>query len=398
MSQGRLWNRDFSIALGMSVFLAFVFYLLVTSMAGYAALRFAAGEAQAGMAASAFVLGSVLTRTAAGKLLDVVGRRRLLVLSMVTAVLVSLAYFVVGDLVLLIAARLLHGMMFGVGHTVLAAGVQDLIPSERRSEGTGYFAASVTLSSALGPLIAVTTVGEWGYQALFAISLGFSLVGCLGLFFLRLPERELSAAQRRRALSLRPSSMVDAEGLRMGIVIFLSGAAYSAVLAFLAAHAQGIPGGSPTYFMCFALSSLLARLSIGRVQDRRGDNIVLYPLFVSFAGSCTLLALWPTQAGLALAGLLGGFGYGSLITCAQAIAVRMAGPARVGLVTSTYLLSMDLGLGLGAILLGLAAGPFGYEVVYLLAAGLVVLAGGAYFLLHGHKPEAGPAGAAGARG
>src|SRR5699024_214145 len=74
MSPGRLWNKDFTVALSISVFLGFVFYLLVTAMVGYAVQRFAAGEAEAGLASTAFVLGSVLTRPLAGKLLDVVGR------------------------------------------------------------------------------------------------------------------------------------------------------------------------------------------------------------------------------------------------------------------------------------------------------------------------------------
>lgn len=284
MSQRRLWNKDFIVALSISVFLAFVFYLLVTSMVGYAVLRFAAGETAAGFASTAFVLGSVLTRPVAGKLLDVVGRRRLLTVSLLLAVVVSIAYFFVDSLSLFILSRLAHGMMFGAGHTTLNAAAQDLIPSERRSEGSGYFAASMTLASAFGPLIAATTVDEWGYGVLFGVSLGFSLIALIGLPFLRLPEHRLTAAQLRNALSLSPRTFVDAEGFRMGVVIFLTGAAYSAFLAFLAthvAHAAEAAGtsssASPLYFLGFAVSSLTARLTIGRVQDHHGDNVVLYP-------------------------------------------------------------------------------------------------------------------------
>ncbi|GAA4515864.1 MFS transporter [Brevibacterium yomogidense] len=404
MSQRRLWNKDFIVALSISVFLAFVFYLLVTSMVGYAVLRFAAGETAAGFASTAFVLGSVLTRPMAGKLLDVVGRRRLLTVSLVLAVVVSIAYFFVDSLSLFILSRLAHGMMFGAGHTTLNAAAQDLIPSARRSEGSGYFAASMTLASAFGPLIAVTTVEEWGYGVLFGVSLAFSLIALIGLPFLRLPEHRLTAAQLRNALSLSPRTFVDAEGFRMGVVIFLTGAAYSAVLAFLATHVAlateavgASSSASPLYFLGFAVSSLTARLTIGRVQDHHGDNVVLYPLFITFALSCVIVAVWPTVWGLAIAGLLAGFGYGSLITCAMAIAVRTAGLSRVGLVTSTYLLSMDLGLGLGAIVLGAAAGAWGFEALYLLCAVLIALAGGWYALVHGRFPRAGREGAPGRR-
>ena len=399
MSPGRLWNKDFTVALSISVFLGFVFYLLVTAMVGYAVQRFAAGEAEAGLASTAFVLGSVLTRPLAGKLLDVVGRRRMLTLSLVLAATVSLAYFFVDTLWLFILSRLVHGMLFGMGHTALNAAAQDLIPPARRSEGSGYFAASMTLASALGPLIAIASVDRFGYPTLFGISLAFSLVALLGLPFLRLPERRLTAQQLRTALSPSPRTLIDLEGLRMGVVILLNGAAYSAVLAFLATHAAQADGtsgsASPLYFMSFAVSSLVARLSIGRVQDQQGDNVVLGPLLASFAASCLIVAFWPTPWGLVIAGLLAGFGYGSLITCAMAIAVRTAGLARVGLVTSTYLLCMDVGLGLGAIVLGAAAAAWGYGVLYVLCAVLIAASALWYVLVHGRYPHAGRAGAPG---
>src|SRR5690625_4162545 len=400
MSQRRLWNRDFTVALGISVFLAFVFYLLVTSMVGYAVVRFAAGETSAGLASTAFVLGSVLTRPLAGKLMDVVGRRRLLTVSLVLAAVVSVAYFFVDGLWLFILSRLVHGVLFGAGHTTLNAAAQDLIPPERRSEGSGCFAPSMTLGSALGRLLAVSSGVARGSRVPFAISLGFSLVALVGLPFLRLPERRLTAAQLRAALSPHPRTLVDPEGFRMGVIIFLTGAAYSGVLAFLATHvadAVGDASSAPLYFTCFAVASLTARLTIGRVQDRCGDNVVLYPLFATFAVSCALLALWPTVPGLMGAGLLAGFGYGSLITCAMAIAVRTAGLTRVGLVTSTYLLCMDTGLGLGAIVLGAAAGAWGFPALYLLCALLVVVSGAWYALVHGRFPRAGRAGAPGRR-
>lgn len=397
MSQRRLWNKDFTVALVISVFLAFVFYLLVTSMVGYAVLRFAAGETAAGFASTAFVLGSVLTRPLAGKLMDVVGRRRLLTIALVLAAVVSLAYFFVDSLGLFILSRLVHGMLFGAGHTTLNAAAQDLIPSDRRSEGSGYFATSMTLGSALGPLIAVSTVDVWGYEVLFGISLAFSIIALAGLPFLQLPERRLTASQLRDALSPHPRTLVDPDGFRMGAVIFLNSAAYSGILAFLATHAAEASGtgssSSPVFFACFAVASLSARLTIGRIQDVYGDNVVLYPLFVTFAASCLLLAFWPTVTGMVLAGLLAGFGYGSLITCAMAIAVRSAGLSRVGLVTSTYLLSMDLGMGLGAIVLGAAAGAWGFSALYVLCAVFVVASAGWYALVHGRFPRAGRAGA-----
>ena len=62
MAEPRLWTKDFTVAIIAAVFLSFVFYLLITTMAGYAVIRFAASDSAAGLASSSFVLGAVAAR------------------------------------------------------------------------------------------------------------------------------------------------------------------------------------------------------------------------------------------------------------------------------------------------------------------------------------------------
>ena len=57
--------------------------------------------------------------------------------------------------------------------------------------------------------------------------------------------------------------------------------------------------------------------------------------------------------------------------------------------TSTYLLCMDVGLGLGAIVLGAAAGVWGYAVLYVLCAVLIAASAVWYWAFHGRFPRAG---------
>ena len=90
MNEQRLWTRTFIIGIVVNLFMSSVFYLLMTTMAIYAAQRFAASDSQAGLASSAFVIGAVFARLVAGKFLDAVGRRRMLVLSMIVFTLAGL--------------------------------------------------------------------------------------------------------------------------------------------------------------------------------------------------------------------------------------------------------------------------------------------------------------------
>jgi predicted MFS family arabinose efflux permease len=56
---------------------------------------------------------------------------------------------------------------------------------------------------------------------------------------------------------------------------------------------------------------------------------------------------------------------------------------------------MDVGLGLGAIVLGAAAAAWGYGVLYVLCAVLIAASALWYVLVHGRYPHAGRAGAPG---
>ncbi|TDE93903.1 hypothetical protein EXU48_10535 [Occultella glacieicola] len=55
---GVRWTRNFILAIVTSSFMGMIFYLLMTTMAFYAVERFQATESLAGLASSAFIIGS----------------------------------------------------------------------------------------------------------------------------------------------------------------------------------------------------------------------------------------------------------------------------------------------------------------------------------------------------
>lgn len=385
MEQSRLWTKDFVLAFAINLAMALTFYLLVTSMAGYAIDRFGAEETVAGLASSGFIIGALLARVFAGKYLDFVGRKRMIVLSLVVFVLAGIAYIPLVDVWSVIVVRVIHGIAFGAGNTAVVAAVQTVMPPARRAEGTGYFGTSTTLATALGPFLAVFLSQQVGYFAMFLACAIFSVIGLLLALNIRLPERTPSAEEQADKWRLTLSSIIDLGALRIASVMFLAGVAYSLVLAFLPTHsdALGAPGSASAFFIVFAVVMLVSRLFVGRIQDRYGDDVVMYPIFVLFAAGLVLVAV--AQAGwvIVLAAVPMGLGFGSLFPCVQAIAVNVTSLARVGLAISTFFIMLDLGTGLGPVLLGALVPAVGLRGVYLICAGLVVVAAGAYYVFHG---------------
>ncbi|MFH5821280.1 MFS transporter [Georgenia sp. AZ-5] len=386
----RLWTKHFILATGVNFLLSLIFYLLVTTLALYAVERFGASDSEAGLASSAFVIGAMVSRLFAGAAVDRVGRRRMVLASLVVFAGASLLYLPADELGLLLAVRFVHGVAFGSGNTALAAAVQGLIPGLRRGEGTGYFAMSGTLATAVGPFVALLLVDGPGYEALFTACAAVSVLAMLLALTLRLPEaprmpsRAGSAARGRRS-GLHLSRVVAPAALPIAAVMLGLGIAYSGVVSFLNSYADqlGLGLAASAFFLVYAVVVLVSRPLAGRLQDHRGDNAVIYPALASFAAGLVLLALAGGPAMLVAAGAFVGLGYGTLMSAAQVVAIKAAPKEHLGRAISTFCLLADAGAGVGPLLLGLLLPVSGYSAMYLVLAAVVVASAGAYHLVHG---------------
>lgn len=383
----KLFTRDFVLASIANLFISMVFYLLMTSMALYAVERFNASDSTAGLASSAFIIGSVVARLFAGKLLVLVGRKPLLLVSLAIFVVTSILYIPSDSIWLLLIVRFVHGMAFGTGNTALATAVQSLIPPARRSEGTGYFGLSTTLSTALGPFLAVLMSASGNYTAVFLFCTISSAAALLICLFLRLPEPAKKVPRDQQETRNRGflRSIMSPAALPISLVIFVCGTAYSGIVAFLAPHliSASMTEAASWFFIVYAVTVLFSRLFAGRIQDAKGDNAVMYPLLVIFALGMASLALQPGNLSIAAAAILTGLGFGALMPCAQAIAVSAVSPAEIGVATSTFFLMLDLGIGLGPVALGLTIPHLGYTGMFGILAVLSVAGIGLYYAVHG---------------
>lgn len=391
--QGRLWSKPFSLAIGVNFFISLVFYLLMTSMALYAVQRFSASDTAAGLTAGTFVLGALAARIFAGKFLDFMGRRRMLLTGLFFYAAASLLYIPADSLALLIAIRVIHGAAFGMASTAISASVMALIPAGRRGEGTGYFSISNTLATAVGPFLAVLLVDRTSYDVLFMVTTGCAGAALAVALLLRLPERTLTPHELAAKWRMRPSDIFEPRAAAIASVMLVAGVAYSGVLTFLNSYAQDrdMVAAASAFFLIYAGIVLVSRFVVGRIQDSRGDNAVVYPILASFALGLGLLAWAPNGAVLAVAGAFVGLGFGALMPTAQAIAVTVAPDHRIGIATSTFFLVLDAGIGLGPFLLGLLIPLTGFTGMYAVLAGVVVVSMVLYHFVHGRSQQPGGA-------
>ncbi|MDD9206615.1 MFS transporter [Georgenia sp. 10Sc9-8] len=382
----RLWSRDFTLATVTNALVMIIFYLLMTTMAVYAAQQFGVSATAAGLASSMFIIGAVGARVTAGPLVQATGPRRALLWSLVVFVAMSLAYLPAGNLALVLAVRFLHGLAFGIASTAATTLAQSVIPPVRRGEGTGYFTLGAPFAAGAGPVLALWLIDRWDYPALFLTCAAVSTVAWLVAVFIR----PTAAPAGRRPGRLRWQEVVHPDVLPLATFMLLTGVASSSVLTYTHPHAEslGIADAAGTFFVVYSLTVLGTRLVAGRVQDRRGDNTVMYPAIALYAVGMVSLAQADSTLGMALAGGLVGAGFGTLMPTAQAAVVRIADGNRVGTAVATYYLFLDIGTGVGPIVLGLVIGAADHRVMYLVVAGLIVASAGYYHLVHGRRRPA----------
>lgn len=409
-NQARLMTPAFILAWVVNFCQYLVFYVLVTTMALYAVKQFAASDAASGLASSAFVVGATFARVFSGYLVDTFGQRKILLVSLIVVVIACGLYLPAASLPLLILVRMLHGVGYAFASTATMALAQSAIPADRRAEGTGYYALGSTLATAIGPAIGLMIVNDFSYGVLFWTSLGTAILGLLlGLALHRFTRQPIpDEVDARNSVDIvEPSTTSDSEAVvsteeregfslrniahpavvPIGTFMLIVGLCYAGVITYLNAYSEerDVVSGASMFFLAYAASMFIMRFVLGKLQDRRGDNVVVYLGLVSFAIALVILAMANQDWEVIVAGAFTGLGYGTLMPASQAIAVRMVPVHKLGTGISTLLLLTDLGIGIGPIFLGFLVAKTGYGSMYALLAMLVVLAAVFYHLAHGRK-------------
>ncbi len=387
MTRAKLWTKDF-IIITLTAFLIFLtFYLLMTTMTIYATQQFQASETAAGLAASIFVIGSLVARLFAGKYIDVAGRRNLLYASLILFFISCLLYFFATSFAVLLTVRFVHGIAFGVVTTVMGTAVMSIIPPTRRGEGTSYFSLSTPLATAIGPFIGILIVQHADFNWIFVTCTIFAIFNIIVMLFAKIPESPLTKEQRQEMKGFRLQDFFEKSALPIASIIFILGITYASVLSYLNPFAieANLTTAASLFFIVYAVFLLGSRPMTGKILDSHGENVIIYPALILFAVGLFLLSQSYSMTLMLIASALIALGFGNKISCSQVAVVNLAPHHRIGLATSTFYIAMDAGIGVGPIIIGSILPSVGYRGMYEIMAVLVVITIVMYYFLHGRK-------------
>ncbi|MCR6546982.1 MFS transporter [Dehalobacterium formicoaceticum] len=387
MNNPKLWTKDFLIISIANFFLYFTFYLLMVSITVIATKKFAATPSEAGIASGIFVLGALIARLFSGRSIDRVGWKKMLYSGFILFIITTCFYFIVNNMTLLLFNRLLNGITFGITSTATGTIVARIIPNERRGEGTGYYALSVTLAAAMGPFLGMFFIQHAGYTMNYILCIILLVIGLMTSFFIKVPNVEITPEQLEKRKGFSLHNFIEAKAFPISMIGFFIGFCYSSILTFLTPYMQEInlESAGSFFFIVYAVFILISRPLTGRRFDLKGENSVMYPSFLLFAIALAILSQVHQGFALLTAGALVGLGYGTLTSSGQAISVKVSPKDRIGLATSTWFIFLDGGLGIGPYIMGLFIPFIGYRGLYMAIAVIVFACLFLYFSLYGRK-------------
>jgi MFS family permease len=386
----KLWTKDF-IMVSTSNFLLFIsFYILMVTLAVYSIEKFHASQSQAGLASSIFVLGAVLVRPIAGKTIEKVGKKKLLLFGLILFLVMMLFYFPVNNLALLLIIRFIHGFAFGISTTATGTIVADIIPAVRRGEGMGYFATSTNLAMAVGPFLGLYISQNFENNIIFITTTVFAVIALIATLFLRVPKTAFIPSASDEMGGFRLSDYFERSTIGIGILVALLGFVYSSILSFFTSYAVEINlvDAASFFFVMYAVFLLLSRPITGQMFDRLGENAVIYPSLLLFGVGMFLLSQANIGVILLIAGAIIGIGFGTFQSSAQTVAINEAPRHRIGLATSTYFVFFDTGIGIGPFVLGFILPLIGFRGMYVSMAVIIFVCIFVYYIVHGKKASA----------
>ncbi len=136
------------------------------------------------------------------------------------------------------------------------------------------------------------------------------------------------------------------------------------------------------FFMVIAAMIVLSRPFTGKVFDRLGENVLIYPGLVIFVAGIIGLSLANSPFLFLISGGIIGVAYGALLPSFQTLPIKVSPVDRRGLATSTFFLFFDTGYSVGSYILGIIASHSSYRTMYFLSALVAGLAIVLYYWLH----------------
>lgn len=338
--------------------------------------RFGASPATVGLLVASFSLAQLVFAPIWGRVSDRVGRKPVLVVSLVGTAVGSFLTGVAGELWLLFAARILDGIS-GASVSVAQAAVADIAPPDDRPRLYGYLGAAFGVGFVVGPAVGgLAALGGPEVPFLIAAALaGLNAIAAVR----RLPETKpatLAPDPVAEAVDETRQSAALARLIAVGFAMYVAFSGFEATFGLLGAHRFGLDeAGIGAVFTAIGLFHVLVQVRavgplLARLGELRGLRLGLTANGVGLALVAVDGGWWTLAPALALVTAGTGLASPSL----SSTVARLAGAERRGASLGFQQSAGGLGRTVGPMLAGTLFGHVAIPAPYVVGAILTALA------------------------
>ncbi|MBD8346817.1 MULTISPECIES: MFS transporter [unclassified Dysgonomonas] len=365
-SKPRLWTLSYLNVCIANFLMACSFNLLMPSIPLYITEHLGVPQTKTGIVLASYAIAILMIRPFSGYLVDLYPRKKILLISFICYVAIFFGYFYAVTIFVFVIVRFFHGITWGLSTVSSSTLAIDIVPSERRAEGIGYFGTFMNVAMAIGPFIAIHIYQNYSFQALLYCAIFMGILGIIAVSFIKAPERP---KLEREKISFDRFFLLPAWPIFLNQL--LPSFAWGTIGPFVAQYGKqiNIPNAG-IFFLFWAGGIILSRIFSGRMVDKGHIHLVNTSAMAIVAIAFLAFALIHNIVAFCVSGLFIGIGFGMMFPALQTLYINMAENNQRGTANSTYLVGFDLGLALGMLVGGYISGIYSFEVLFLVASGL----------------------------
>lgn len=366
----KIWNKKFVLLFITNLLVLAAFYASIPIIPIYCQQIGITGS-KIGIILTAMSVSTVLFRPVAGYLLDNFNRYRVYLLFLGLFCLAFPSFIAFPIFGVLIIIRLYMGAVYSVCGSATMTLASDVLPRTKITQGISRFAFTISIGMAVGPYVGIQVQNHMSSKVSFLLIFAISLTALICVSFCKISYPKVE----RKRFMLRDAIYKPALPFMFNMMFLMI--PYGAVIAYssMLAQEKHLTYVIPYFYIFLVVGMLVSKLSTQKIIDAGKHRILVYASLAILIVTMASYAFLKTGIHLLIAAFLFGLGYGILQPLFQAFVTGTTPAPKRGVANATYLLSYDIGIGIGALLMGCLQETIGLSIGFALTAFAYVIGG-----------------------
>jgi len=340
------YSKDFWLLSASMFFFMLSFNLILPEMNGF--ISGLGGSEVKGSIIFLFSVAAGVSRPFAGRLADLIGRKRSVFIGLGIAIAASISYAWVGALSIFFVLRFAHGLSAGFAPTGATALLTDILPPGRKGAAMGLWGTFISLGIGVGQALGSYIFERSNFDTLFMTSAAFGILALLLLSPIKetLPEQQ---AFQWRQLLIKWEDVVEPSVIPAALIMLLTAISSGLIFVLTPDYSTYLGIANKGYFFgIYVLSTIGIRLVFSSLSDRIGRRetmvigcslLVLSMVLLGYADD-----VWSYSLAAAIFGLATGISSPTLFAWTADLSLAH----RRGTGSGTLFIALEIGILIGS--------------------------------------------------